>query len=264
MSNIQARINSWRNKEISDLHLLRDLVEHKKWYLPVTNQSVAGLQPGDNIAPAIRLSRNERGEKVFCIFSDMATFNTFQNRLASPTGPDAAMEAEGTWIFGRVLDDFASFMIDPYSPSELSFERLQYKLLNDTAAAVMIERKLKSLRDGEVTGDAAHQFLSDIKNYPNFYVILNSVDGVFIPVMYRSDQNVPLMAVFTSKENARLFYEQLMRLVPGTYSYEQHTGLSIAEGVIGSNFQGLVFNPGGTLEPVPFTAQFAHVVKGAR
>lgn len=264
MSDIQTRIHSWRNKEISDVRLLRDLVEHEAWYLPVTNQSVAGVQPGDNVSPAIRFSRDQSDGKVLCIFSSMATFNTYQDRLASPTGPDAALEAEGTWIFGRVLHDFASVMIDPYSPCELSCERQQFKLLNDTAADVLMERKLKSLRDGELTGDALEQCLSDIKNYQNFYVMLTSVDGAYTPVMYRSDQNVPLLAVFTGKDNARSFYEQMMARFPGTYSHEQHTGLSIAEGVIGSNFQGLVFNPGGHVAPVAFAAQFAHLVKGAR
>jgi hypothetical protein len=176
------------------VRLLRDLVEHEAWYLPVTNQSVAGLQPGDNVSPAIRFSRDKSDGKVLCIFSNMTTFNTYQDRLASPTGPDAALEAERTWIFGRVLDDFASVIIDPYSPCELSCERQQFKLLNDTAAD----------------------------------------------------------------------YEQMMARFPGTYSHEQHTGLSIAEGVIDSNFQGLVFNPSGHVATVAFAARFAHLVKGAR
>jgi hypothetical protein len=194
----------------------------------------------------------------------MAAFNLYQARLASATGPDAAMEADGAWLFSRVLDDFASVVIDADSPHQLSCEPGQFKLLNDAANDVRMERTLKSLRDGGLTGDALAAGLSGVKNYRNFYVVLTVVDGTYVPVMYRSDNNVPLMAVFTGKDNARLFYEQMNARFPGTYSFEQHTGLSIAEGVIGSNFQGLVFNPGGFAEPVAFAAKFAHLVRAAQ
>lgn len=263
MGDIQTRIQSWRDNEISDARLLRDLVEHEKWYLPVLNHTVAGAQQGDAVAPAIRFSRNQSGEKVFCVFSDMAAFNLYQARRGSETVPDAAMEMEGTWVFSRVLDDFASLIIDPYSPHQLSCERQQYKLLNDTANDVRMERTLKSLYERGLTGDALAAGLSAVKNYQNFYVVLTVVNGAYAPVMYRSDNNVPLLAVFTGMDNARLFYEQMNARFPGTYSYEQHTGLSIAEGVIGSNFQGLAFNPGGYAEPVAFATQFAHVVQAA-
>lgn len=264
LSDIRTRIQSWRNEEISDVRLLRDLVEHERWYLPVANQSVAGARPGDDISPAIRFSRNQSGEKVFCVFSDMAAFNLYQARLASATGPDAAMEADGAWLFSRVLDDFASVVIDPHSPHQLTCERPQFKLLNDTANGVRMERTLKSLHDGGLTGEALAAGLSSVKNYQNFYVVLTAVNGAYAPVMYRSDNNVPLLAVFTGKDNARLFYEQMNARFPGTYSYEQHTGLSIAEGVIGSNFQGLVFNPGVFAEPVAFASKFAHLVQAAQ
>jgi hypothetical protein len=261
MGDVKGSIEQWRAKQISDARLLRDLVEHETWYLPVASQSVANAQPGGSVSPAIRFARGQNGEKVFCVFSGFDTFNAYQERLASPDGPDAAMEALGTWIFGRQLDEFVWITIDAFSPTELRCDREQYGILNQTAADVRMEQRLAALSDGRLTGEEAHAFISEIKHFENFYVVLSAVNGAYTPAVYQVN-GAPFLAVFTGMENARVFYEQMAARFPGSYSHERHSGASIADGVLGSGFQGLVFNPGGSA-PVGFAAQLAHLVNQA-
>lgn len=262
MSEVQSQILRWQKGELSGDELLRALVDFQHWLVPISERAMNEAL-SNNAPPAISYNRNEQGEDSLYIFSDSATLDQYRKQVGDTNRHQ--LEVQGTWIFGIPLADFTYFNVNPFSPTSVHYKREQFQMLNDVASATLLERKLKALRYGELTGDALAQGCSEIKNYSKYFLILASADGKVEPVLAPDDKHRRLLAVFTGQDNANLLYDELARLSPATeYLLAPANGVAVAQAVLKFGYDGLVFNCRGYVEPVAFTPQFASFILNAK
>jgi hypothetical protein len=263
MDEIQTQIARWQKREISGTQLLRGFVGYDKWVVPVSERAMKEAL-SSNTAPAISYNRSEQGENSLHIFSDGGRYQQFQ-KAAGGTGELYFLTVQGTWVFGLPLKDFAFFNINPLSEYSVHYRREQFEMLNDAAFAVRIERKLKALRYGEISGDDLEPCLAEIKNYQNFYLVLEFAGEKAEPVIAPDNKERKLLAAFTAQDNANIFYDELEQVFPGRdFRLAPSNGSLLAQTLLKSNYEGIVFNCRGYVEPIAFTPPLAELILNAK
>lgn len=259
---IQTSVELWQSKKISSSQLLRDLFGYDKWIVPISEKAMAEAL-GNNTMPAISYSRNEQGEDSLFIFSDIEVFDAYGKKVGNIDS--YYLEVQGSWIFSFPFKGFTYCNINADTPSAIYYGREHFKMLNDTAKAVLIERKLKSFRYVEISGAALDACLSEIKNYSNFYLIIEYSGEKVEPVIAPDDKERHLLAAFTAQDNANVFYDPLERNFSGRDFRLAPTGGSlVAQALLKFNFEGIVFNCIGYSKSVAFTPQFANFIINAQ
>lgn len=263
MNEIDAQIARWQRREISGTQLLRAFVGYDKWVVPVTERAMQEAVSSD-AAPAVSYSRAPDGTNSLSLFSDGERYQEF-HKASGGAGELYFLEVQGTWVFALPLEDFTFFNINPLSDFAVHYRREQFQMLKDAAAAVRIERKLKALRYGEITGDALAPCLSEIKSYQNFCLIFEFAGDQITPVLAPDNKERKLLAAFTAQDNVAACYDELERVFTGRdfRLSPPLNGETLAQIFFKAAYDGIVFNPRSYAEPIAFTPMLFELIRDA-
>jgi hypothetical protein len=251
---LPAQIEAWRAGSIGGTSLLRALVEHDRWELPVTEPSLQMLR-ATNAAPEPWLYRDADGAYRLFLFSARASWDQFRVAAAVHYDQPLATTA-GLSIFTRDLTSLAGLHIDPLCPEALTLGSELFTRLNIVADAVHVERSLTQLRGG--VSRVATQ-LSVVRSFNAWHVGFSHANGTRQLALAPDARGRVLASAFTLRD----CYEAFAREVESTTGPLEHAilrGEVLFAMLLEGAFDGIVFNCCGPASPVAFAPAFARLV----
>lgn len=157
MSRARTSILAARRDEVSRDQMLRVLMEHREWLVPVSAMARSEL------AVCCKVSFGPRAQtppSELWVFTETATAQSAQTHGA--VLGSFAMSIDGARLFGTLLGEAEVLRVNPagYPEDVLTFDRAQYAELERWAGVVARERELGSA-DG-VTAGALLRTLSEV------------------------------------------------------------------------------------------------------
>ena len=255
MPTIQESIAAWRDKKISGTALMRILVSHPAWMLPMSESAVAEtLQTG--AASRFQYNRDDLGLNRLLIFSDPDTFAAYCKR----GGQDIEqhfLTTNGSWLFSLPLEGIDRIWIDPLNEGDIFYTKEQFEQLRGMAASLDVEAALAGLRHGTAPDDA----LGKVKNFPSYWVPVGIRDDTMRLMLAPDGEGRKLAAVFTSEDTlAALLPELRQAAAPEQVVARIFAGAALFQILQSMPIAGIVFNCKGPVEPIAFAKAFADVV----
>jgi hypothetical protein len=254
-NDVIAAIEDWKAQRINSAQLMRRLIAHPTWQVPISAQAVQDLlaDPGNS---RIQYSRDDEGITRLYIFSDTAANNTFRE-LAFAQGEQHFISTTGEWVFQLPFDEIDTLVIDAGTTHEIGYSKAQFTRLHELAEAVGIEHALSALRFGTAgSGDALR-----VAQFPRYLLpVLKTDEGAHM--CHAPDKRErQLAAVFTDEDAFELAYEELAN----TYHHGQImmmrlSGAQLFEALKPMTLDGLVFNFAGPMQPIAFAPAFSQVM----
>src|SRR5258706_685560 len=146
MASVSESIEQWHNKQISGVSLMRALVSHLDWSVPVSESAVAEML-AENTASRIQFSRNKEGKNCLLLFSSADEYNVYRDALAIPS-TQHFLQTTGTWVFRLPLDDIDQIWIDPLTKHDIYYEKEQFTRLREMAGGNLFRKELGHLAIG--------------------------------------------------------------------------------------------------------------------
>lgn len=255
MPTIPEYVTQWRNQQIDDTALMRQLVSYTTWSLPVS-ESAAFEMMAENVASRLQYNRNSQGVNRQMIFSSAEAFATYQKNCGDPQ-EQYLFTTTGTWVFRLPFDGIDEILIDPLTPGDVSYPSTQFGKLHHMADAIEVEQSLAALRQGTAPDGA----LKIVKNYPSFWMMA-TIHGQSFSVMCAPDsKDRKLAALFTSEDALAAFRPQAKGVAGEAQAVERiWKGEDLFPVLAKMPIDGFVFNCKGPVTPVAFAIAFAQVV----
>jgi hypothetical protein len=254
-NDVVAAIEDWKAQRIDSSRLMRRLIGHPSWRVPVSTQAVQELlaDPGNG---RIQYSRDEEGITRLYLFSDTAAYTTFRE-LTGAQGEQFFISTTGEWVFQLPFDQINTLVIDAGTPHEIGYGPAQFTRLRELTEAIEIEHLLSALRFGTAgSGDALR-----VAQFPHFLLpVLKTEEGVHL--CHAPDpRGRQLAAIFTDEDAFELAHAELA----GAYHHGQImmmrlNGAQLFEALKPLPLDGLVFNFAGPMQPIAFAPAFAQVM----
>ena len=260
MPTIPEYIASWRNKEISGTLLMRLLISHAKWILPVSESAAAEMLE-THAASRLQSNRDPKGVNRLMIFSSPETFTTYRQNSGQQAVEQHILTTTGVWVFRLPLEGIDEIWIDPLTADDIFYSKAQFDLLRKMAAAIEVEQALAALRQGTAPAGA----LKVVKDYPSYWVPVG-VHGESMRLMLApDDKERKLAALFTSEETIAAFLPQVRAFAAPDQVVERiFKGENLFPILMKMAIDGMVFNCGdGPVSPVAFAKGFAQIVSEA-
>jgi len=249
-------IHAWQAQRIGPTALMRELVGHDRWELPVTERSAKAFR-STNAAPEPWLYEDHEGHLRLFLFSDRDAYRRYREAANLPR-EQTLVTTPGVSLFTRDLGALEAIHIDPLTPDSLTLGRDLYRRLNVVADAVRVERALVLLRGGSTR--VGNQ-LSAVRHFQAFHVAVREGDEGPTFGLAPDPRNRLLAAVFTLND----CYEAFAREVgAATFKHGILTGEQLFSELLDAGLDGIVFNCCGPVPPVAFAPAFARLVLEAR
>jgi hypothetical protein len=252
---IPELIAAWRAKKLSGLALMRGLVSHPAWEVPISEKATAEAL-AHNAISSLQVSTGKDGKACLMLFSDVEAHKAYRQANAITT-EQHFLKTSGTWVFRLPLDEVDQIWVDALTPHDIYYEKQQFGSLRDMANAVVVEEALTGLRKGNAPQDA----FATVKSYGNYYMATMVRDGkpVFLPAP--DDKGRNLAAVFTADDSFDAFAAQAMRGNDGLRIEQmQMNGETLFDTLRRMTIDGFVFNCSGPITPVAFAQAVAGIV----
>ena len=254
-NDVIAAIEDWKAQRIDGSRLMRRLIAHRTWQVPIAAQAVQDLLAGPSNG-RIQYSRNDEGVTRLYIFSDTTAYNTFRE-LSNVQGEQHFIATTGKWVFQLPFDAIDTLVIDAGTTHEIGYGESQFARLHELAEAVEIERALNALRFGTAgSGDAMR-----VVQFPRFLVPVLKTDECVHLCHAPDKRERQLAAIFTDEDAFELAYEELA----GVYHHGQImmmrlTGAQLFESLKPMPLDGIVFNFAGPMQAIAFAPAFSQVM----
>jgi len=244
---IPQSIEQWRNKQISGLALMRTLVSHPTWYVPVSESEAAEML-ATNSASRIMFNRNPDGVNSLLLYSNGDQYK----------GPGQHfLTTAGTWVFRLPLDGIDQIWIDPNTPHDILYDKEQFARLREMADAILLEATLLGLRQGS----APEGSLRQVRDYRNYTVAAAVVEGRPRMLMAPDNKGRTLAAIFTFDDVYDAFLPDAKAQAGAAQIQQmQLSGEALFNVIQKMSLDGIVFNCSGPVTPVAFAAAFARLV----
>lgn len=256
MSSIAELIQAWREKKINGTQLMRSIVSHGEWSIPIS-EAAAMETLATNQAPAIQYNRDAKGVNRLLLWSSAETFSNGAKRAQIPA-EQHVITTKGTWVFSLPFDGIDEIWIDPLNANDIFYTRGQFDALHDYAAAVAVEKDISDIRAGTPTDGA----LVRVRDYQKYQVAMGQLGEAKRLVNAPDDQGRTLVAIFTADDTFAAFtpVARSAAAVGEELTCVQTNGKGLFTAIAGMNVTGLVFNCSGPIKPVAFIAAFARTV----
>ena len=132
---LRAAIRRWQSGQIESGALLRTLISFDKWTIPAEEEEF--YKSVDENRLAEWAVKEENGAKCLCIFFDADVEKT----LFHARDGFVSLILTGTHIFGSLDERFDFLYINPSSETAITYDRGQFPMLREMAAAVKAERQ---------------------------------------------------------------------------------------------------------------------------
>lgn len=249
-------IQEWNAQTLGATGLMRELVGHDRWELPVTERSARAFRT-TNAAPEPWLYEDADGRLRLFLFSSRESYRRYREAAALPR-EQTLVTTPGVSLFTRDLTALESIHVDPLTPDALTLGKELYRRLNVVADAVRVERALVLLRGGSTR--VANQ-LSAVRHFQAFHVAIRDTPEGAQFALAPDPRNRMLAAVFTLND----CYEAYAReMEDGAPRHAILTGEQLFSELLDAGLDGIVFNCCGPTPPVAFAPAFARLVLEAR
>ena len=254
MSTVPELIAQWREQKLNGLGLLRGLVSHPKWSVPISDNAAAQVLADATIS-AVQIHARPDGQKWLLIFSSSETLEAYAKANALAAGQHV-LSTPGTWIFKLDFSGIDRLWIDIFNPHDIFYEQHQFGMLHDMADAVLVEEALLGLRQGSPPANAIQR----VREYKHYSVLVKLTDGKAGMVMAPDPKRRRLVAIFTSTDTYERFFQEAKGMA-GEAELRQLTfdGAHLFQTLQTMNMDGFVFNCSGPATPVAFAQQAATV-----
>jgi hypothetical protein len=256
MSDVPTAIQEWKDKSISTSTLVRRLVAHDKWSIPMSEAAVAETLATNSLG-RILYSKDDAGRSRLLIFSSSETLKTYTD-VVKPTEAMHFISSPGTWVFALPLEGIDDLILDPASSHQFVVSGESIKSLAATARAIQLEQTLVRLRAGEgKDGDVAF-----VAKYPDFHVALSKgEDGSIAFCMAPDTQGRVMAAVFTHEDALDLAFDEMQaHYAPRLVMTMKCDGPKLFGILAGMQLTGMVFNFSGPDKPVAFAAALVGIL----
>jgi len=249
-------IRAWHAQQLNATALMRTLIGHDRWELPVTERSARAFRT-TNTAPEPWLYEDQEGHLHLFLFSDRSAYRHYREVAALPR-EQPLVTTPGIALFTRDLGALQAIHMDPLTQDSLTLGRDLYRRLNVVADAVRVERALAQLRNGSTR--VGNQ-LSTVRHFQAFHVAMRDAEDGPTFGLAPDPRNRLLAAVFTLND----CYEAFTREVgASTFKHGIVTGEQLFSELLDAGLDGIVFNCCGPVPPVAFAPAFARLVLEAR
>jgi len=249
-------IRAWQSQRLGATALMRELVGHDRWELPVTERSARAFRT-TNAAPEPWLYEDRDGHLRLFLFSDRDAYRRYRD-AAGAAREQTLVTTPGVSLFTRDLGALEAIHVDPLTADGLTLGRDLYRRLNVVADAVRVERALVQLRGGSTR--VGNQ-LSSVRHFQAFHVAVREGEEGPTFGLAPDPRNRLLAAVFTLND----CYEAFAREVgASTFKHGILSGEQLFSELLDSGLDGIVFNCCGPVPPVAFAPAFARLVLEAR
>jgi hypothetical protein len=255
MMSIAELIEAWRAKKLSGLGLMRGLVSHPTWEVPISEKATAEALASNSIS-SVQVSTTGEGKTCLMLFSDAEAHKAHRQANAI-TSEQHFLKTAGTWVFRLPLEQVDQVWVDASTPHDIYYEKQHFGALRDMANAVIAEEALMGLRKGNAPDGA----IATAKAHENYYMATMLRDGkpVFLPAP--DDKGRNLAAVFTADDSFDAFAAETMRGNDGLRIEQmQMNGETLFDTLRRMTIDGFVFNCAGPIAPVAFAQGMASVV----
>lgn len=252
---IAEAIEAWRAKQQNGTWLMRTLVSHDKWIVPLSEAAAVELL-ATNALPRIQYNRDQHGVNRLMLWSSPDTYATYA-KGAGVTTNQHTLTTTGVWVFQLPLDGIDAIWIDPLNAHDILYDKQQFARLRDFAAAVSIERDIAALRAGTASDGAVVR----VREYQNYLLpVARDANGGRSLLMAPDSQGRALAAVFTAADAYDAFEPQQQG---GEVDCVQLSGERLFGLLANMDLTGIVFNCKGPIAPVAFAAGLSRVVLDA-
>jgi len=254
MPTVPELVARWRDKQLTGTALMRALVTHPTWTLPIS-ESAAAESLATNAVSRLQYNRTPEGVNRLMIFSNPETYSTYRTNSGS-TGEQHLVTTTGTWIFRLPLDAIDQLWIDPLTANDIFYDKAQFDRLRRMADAVEVEEMLAGLRHGNAPEGA----IGIVKKYQNFWIPVGIHETGMRLVMAPDDKGRSLAAVFTAEDLIDAFIGLARAHEHGTVEERVMSGENLFSILNTMPIDGMVFNCNVPVTPVAFAKGFAQIV----
>jgi hypothetical protein len=256
MATVPEFVQAWKKDQLSSAQLMRLLVAHPTWSLPISEAAVAEMLT-TNQAGAIQFNRDENGRNRLLLFSSNDTYNLYA-KAAGVSHEQHFLTTTGTWVFSLPLDDIDEILMDPLTTDYFSYKKAYYPTLKEIAGALPLDEDLRRLR----AETAAPGTVARVRDYANYFIaVATGASGQASIVMAPDDQGRTLAAIFTASDAYDAFLPTAEAKSPGAeVRGALVTGQTLFDALARMNITGMVFNCMGPATPVAFAIGFAKVI----
>ncbi len=256
MPTVPELIVQWRNKQITGSVLMRALVSHQKWILPVS-ESAAVEMMATNAASRLQYNRDPQGVNRLMIFSSPETMTEYRKNSGMTGEQQHVLTTTGAWVFRLPLEGIDQIWVDPLTADDIFYDKEQFPRLHRLADAIEVEEALVGLRQGTMPDSA----IGIVKKYQNFWVPLGVHEDGMRLVMAPDEKGRSLAAVFTYEDSCTAFLpEAEAHKGSGTIEERVLAGEALFSILNTMPIDGIVFNCSGPVPPVAFAKAFAQMV----
>jgi len=255
MSSIAEIIQAWREKKLNGTQLMRSLVSHSRWTIPISEEAAAETL-AQNAVPRIQFNRDASGVNRLMLWSSSETFGNWAQR-AKIEKEQYSLETTGSWVFSLPLDGIDEIWIDPLNAHDILYTASQLPALRDLAAAVAIEKDIAELRAGTASPGAVVR----VREFPSYWVPVAQSNGRRRLMFAPDNQGRVLAAAFTADDTFTAFLPEANAAASGEEVVAvKSDGKGLFTMLSGMDVTGIVFNCSGPIKPVAFAAGLSKVV----
>lgn len=254
-NDVIAAIEDWKAQRINGAQLMRRLIAHPDWQVPISAQEAQAVLDDPRLS-RIQYSRDDEGVTRLYLFSEPDAWNTFRE-ITDTKGEQYFISTAGEWVFQLPFDALDTLVIDAGTTHEIGYGQTQFARLHELAEAMEIERMLSALRFGTAgSGDALR-----VAQYERYLLaVLKTEEGVHLCHAPDSRER-QLAAIFTDEDAFELAYQELA----DTYHHGQVmmmrlSGAQLFEALKPVPLDGMVFNFAGPTQAIAFAPAFSQVM----
>lgn len=257
MNDAQDAIREWQNKQIDGTQLIRRLVSYDKWNVPIS-EAAAMEMLGTNYASKIMYHQAPDGTKKLLLYTDAESYAQSVAGIKSADAPQHFLTTTGTWIFQNIIGEFKEILINPQTPTFISYQGPQLNTLYCMASALEIDEYLALLRKDAGSEGSVRR----VGEYLAYSIAIRKLNGQTSICYAPDDKERKLIAVFTADDAFEAYYYSLPENIPGEVSRVRIPGRQLFPHLREQTADGIVFNCCGPSKPVAFAMGLCGVIIG--
>lgn len=257
---IQEFVDAWRSEEITNAELMRVLVLHETWDVPIPEEAFAEYERTGGLAGLV-VNEAVDGERRLLVFSSTAAREDARGEWINGV-PTRFITVPGQWVFQLDFEEVDALVIDAGAVHSIALDKEQMQQITERAWATMIEDALDGLANDVIEpGEDRDVLLSLVADYPYFELAVYEEGDDARLVAAPDDQGRSLAAVFTHADAFDAFAEETndddLRSVT-------LTGVELFEQIREMDLDGVMFDCSGPGPVLVFDRAFAEdVVRAA-
>jgi hypothetical protein len=257
MTDIASAIQEWKNKSITAAALLRRLVSHDPWHVPISEDAVADTLATHSL-DRILYNKDDAGYTRLLVFSSDEALKAYSDAGKTPDKLNFLGSA-GSWVFTLPIEGIDEVLLDAASPHQFPLSGPSVKALAATARAVQVEQALQRLRAGEShEGD-----LQLVAKYEDYVIAISKAPDGDIALCHAPDSDGRILAaVFSHNDAADLALDKMQaHYTPNQVVTTKSAGPQLFRMLAGMrNLDGLVFNFEGPGKAIAFAAGLSEIL----